>query len=74
MPRSIFSLTTIDSDQLTGLLRNIHRDEIECPLTTVGLTCVGLQEKAAVILDCLRGLDKAGVHAVLVAVLAERKT
>ena len=66
-------LTNVDSDVLKKLLGLLHRDEPVCPLDITELTRVGLQY-ASDDLEVLRGLDRAGVRAVLVAVLAERKS
>jgi hypothetical protein len=65
-------LTGVTTEQLKTALRMLHRGELEAPLTIVGLTRVGLQNVANEFLDHLRGVDTAGVRAVLVAVLAER--
>lgn len=62
-----------DTSSLETLLRALHRNQLSCPLTPVGLACVGLQDDATDLLAHLRGLDRAGVHAVVVAVLAERR-
>ena len=63
----------VPSSALKHLLAAVHRDEIPCPLTADVLACVGLQDRSEVLLGCLRGLSRAGVRAVLVAVLAERR-
>lgn len=65
-------LTTVSTDHLRVLLRAVFKEQIECPLTPGGLAAIGLQDTSAPLLSHLRGLDARGVHAVLVATLAER--
>lgn len=65
-------LTGLATRDLKTLLRVLHRGELTCPLTIVELTRFGLQEPAEFLLRQLRGLDAAGVRAVLTCVLAER--
>lgn len=65
-------LRQTDTESLKKMLRALHRDELPCPLTPTGLACIGLQDQAGNLLSHLRGLDHAGVRAVVVAVLAER--
>lgn len=60
------------TEALQTLLRNLHRDAIECPLAPIRLAALGLQEHSERLMNGLRGLEAAGVRAVLVAVLAER--
>ena len=65
-------LTHLKDRDLENILRALHRGDLECPVTPQHLMMGGLsylQDR----LDHLRGLDKAGVQAVLVAVLAERR-
>lgn len=69
---SEFALTTVGAEQLRTLLRGVHRGTLECPLSPAGLAGHGLQDQSGPILGHLRGLDAAGVRAVVVAVLAER--
>jgi hypothetical protein len=66
-------LTAVESRHLEHLLRAIHRQEIRCPLDLAELALIGLQDISHHLLGHLRGLDRKGVHAVLVAVLAERR-
>ena len=66
-------LTGLATRDLRTLLRMLHQGELRCPLDIVELTRIGLQEPAEFLLRQLRGLDAAGVRAVLVCVLAERK-
>jgi hypothetical protein len=67
-------LTQVATDDLKALLRHVHRGDLACPVTPEGLARVGLQDRTEGILHGLRGLDEAGVRAVLVAVLAERES
>ncbi|MCB9676046.1 MAG: hypothetical protein H6737_13065 [Alphaproteobacteria bacterium] len=65
-------LRAVRTDDLKTLLALVHRGELECPITEIGLATTGtlrLLDDLAV----LKGLDKRGVHAVLVSVLAERR-
>jgi len=65
-------LTEVRDEDLKRLLREVHRGEARCPLSTGELTRVGLQRSSAELLGVLRGLDATAVKAVLVAVIAER--
>lgn len=65
-------LTELSTDELRKLLRALHRGELQCPVSTQRLTCVGFQYRNEQLMGSLRGLDEAGVRAVLVCVLAER--
>ncbi len=65
-------LLAVASSDLEKLLRALHRGDVTCPLTIQDLTRVGLQH-AADRLGHLRGLTDAGVRAVVVAVIAERR-
>ena len=65
-------LRAVKDDDLVAMLRAVHRDELACPITQPGLAMCGLLRIADEI-DVLRGLDKAGTRAVLVAVIAERR-
>lgn len=67
------ALTGVPTDELKQLLRRVHRSEIAIPITPAGLAFVGLQHRAAELMQSLRGLDELGARAVLVAVLAERR-
>jgi hypothetical protein len=72
MPGFPMALTGVPTEELKQLLRLVHRGEIAMPITPVSLAFVGLQHRAAELMQSLRGLDDAGTRAVLVAVLAER--
>jgi len=64
-------LKAVKSSDLKLLLKAVHRGELPCPITRIGLATTGLL-RLGDDLDALRGLDEAGVRAVIVAVLAER--
>lgn len=73
-PRAMaLGLTEVSTDDLRKLLRALHRGEVTCPLTPVGLTCIGLQDAVGDLLAHVRGLERAAVHAIVVAVIAERE-
>jgi hypothetical protein len=72
MPQIPMALTGVTTDEIRTLLRSLHRREIEAPITPIALTRVGLQHRCEEFMQSLRGLDDAGVRAVLVAVAAER--
>lgn len=65
-------LTPVPDKVLVELLRQIHRGAIACPVTRRGLGEIGLLHWGDD-LEHLRGLDKSGTVAVIVAVLAERR-
>ncbi len=67
------ALTRVSTEDLRRALRHLVRGDLRAPLGIHDLTRCGLQPVAADLLDALRGLDEAGVRAVLVAVLAERR-
>lgn len=68
-----FGLVEVPTPDLEKLLRHHVRGELDVPVSIVSFTRLGLQHRANALLNALRGLDDAGVRAVLVAVLAERK-
>jgi hypothetical protein len=72
MPQIPMALTGVSTEELQQLLRLVYRGEIEIPITPVALARVGLQYRAEEFMQSLRGLDEAGVRAVLIAVAAER--
>jgi len=65
-------LTEVETQHLKQLLSLVHKRELSFPLDVHELTRTGLQHCAPPLLGQLRGLDEAGVRAVLIAVLAER--
>lgn len=73
MPDLPMALTGVPTHELEQLLRLVHHQKIEIPITPVSLAFAGLQHRAAELMQSLRGLDEKGARAVLVAVLAERK-
>lgn len=66
-------LVDVSTEALKTCFRALTRGELGCPLTAWEIARFGLQSWQAELLDGLRGLDEAGVRAVLVAVLAERQ-
>lgn len=65
-------LKHVSSEDLKALLRALHRGELKTPIARTTLTEVGFFHLGDEV-DVLRGLDDAGVRAVLVSVLAERQ-
>lgn len=65
-------LTEVRTEDLRHALRMLVRGELELPVHVAGLARVGLQHCGEPLLAGLRGLDAAGVRAVLVCVIAER--
>jgi hypothetical protein len=65
-------LVQVTTLQLRTLLRGVHRETLPCPLTPAGLAGHGLQDVTGTLLALLRDLGRPAVHAVVVAVLAER--
>ncbi len=66
-------LTSINTDDLRKALASVHRGELVCPPTIENFARVGLQHCANDFLEMLRTVDTAGVRAVLVSVIAERR-
>jgi hypothetical protein len=66
------ALVDVPTEQLKSLFRAQVRGELRCPLEAWEIARFGLQSWQGELLEALRGLDDAGVRAVLVAVLAER--
>lgn len=66
-------LTRAKTEHLHALLRAIHRGDLEPPVTHPKLAQAGFLGIAEH-LDILRGLDKAATLAVILAVLAERRS
>ena len=65
-------LAGVPDKVLVELFRQIHRGAIACPVTRRGLGEIGLMHWGDD-LDHLRGIDRPGTVAVIVAVLAERR-
>lgn len=66
-------LVELSTDELQLLLRAVHRGELSCPVDRIGLATVGLLRIGDHI-GILGGLDERGVKAVLISVLAERRS
>ena len=67
-------LVDVATEHLEHLLRLVPKNEIACPLDAVEIARNGLQTQQESLLGKLRGLDRDAVRAVLVAVLAERRS
>jgi hypothetical protein len=65
-------LVGVRDEHLVELLRAIHRGRLTCPIDHPKLATSGFLGIAEH-LETLRGLDRAGVVAVITAVLAERR-
>lgn len=72
MPNDAMALTSVPTDGLKTMLRELHHERLQLPLAPAGVTALGLQDHLEAILGTLRGVDAVGTRAVLVAVLAER--
>lgn len=64
-------LVAVATTDLVAVLRAVHRGDLPCPITPIGLAQAGLLRLGDE-LGLLHGLDERAVRAVLVAVLAER--
>ena len=67
------ALSRVPSEDLEGLLRAVHHGRVEFPLRREALMLMGMN-RLADHADVLIGLDEKGVRAVVVAVLAERRS
>lgn len=65
-------LSPVPSATLERLLRLVRASKVTCPLDGVTLHLAGFADVAHD-LELLKGLDRAGVEAVLKAVLLERR-
>jgi hypothetical protein len=65
-------LTSLTTEQLKKLLKYLHDGSLELPLTAHSIATVGFQFRHQELTGAMRGLDEAGVRAVLVCVIAER--
>ena len=65
-------LTEVETKHLKQMLSLVHRGEYSYPIDVHELARTGLQHSQGPLLAALRGLDEAGVRAVLVVALAER--
>jgi hypothetical protein len=66
-------LLDLSTDELKRLLGHLHQEELLCPVDAQRIAVTGFQYKSAELMAAFRGLDEAGVRAVLVCVLAERQ-
>ena len=66
------ALSAVRTEDLVSLLRAVHRREVVCPVTPKTLAEGGLLRLQDAV-GFLGGLDRRGVTAVLVAVIAERR-
>ena len=73
MLHAALGLTRVTTAELERALAAVHRGVLRLPLDVPELARVGLQRSAGELMAALRNLDAAGVRAVLVAVLAERR-
>jgi hypothetical protein len=73
VPGTHVGLVDVATSDLERALRAVHKGELAAPVTPLGLSLAKLQHCSAPLMANLRGLDAAGVRAVLVAVLAERR-
>ena len=74
MSQPLLGLTAIKTPALEKLLRHLYRKEIQCPLNSKGLATVGLQYCQEGLLGALRSLDEKAITAVLICVIAERRS
>lgn len=65
-------LSLVSTVELVRLLRALNKGELLCPPTHPNLLRAGLPGLVDKV-DHLKGLDARAVHAVLVAVIAERR-
>ena len=72
VPGMSLGLTEVSTDDLKRAFGLLHRGDLDVPVSPWGLARVGLQHCQNPLLIQLRGLDMAGVRAVLTCVLAER--
>ena len=72
VPGMSLGLTEVSTDDLKRAYGLLHRGDLDVPVSPWGLARVGLQHCQNPLLIQLRGLDTAGVRAVLTCVLAER--
>lgn len=72
VPGMSLGLTEVSTDDLKRAFALLHRGDLDVPVSPWGFARVGLQHCQNPLLTQLRGLDAAGVRAVLTCVLAER--
>ncbi len=73
IPGYALGLTEVSTDDLKRALSLLHKGDFDVPVSPWALARVGLQHQQNPLLAQLRGLDAAGVRAVLTCILAERK-
>lgn len=66
-------LTEVTTGDLKKALKVVHQGHLAAPLSLPELTRCGLQHCADALMAALRDVDTAGLRAVLVCVLAERR-
>jgi hypothetical protein len=66
-------LLDLKTPELKRLLGHLHKGDLLCPVNAQRVALVGFQYRSGELMGALRGLDEAGVRAVLVCVLAERQ-
>ena len=66
------ALTGLRTEDLERILAALHRGQLPCPITQVGLHTAGLSYLVDRI-AFLQGLEEHAVRAALVAVIAERR-
>ena len=72
MDANNLGLVAVPTHLLKRALKALHSGDMVTPININSLCALGLQDVGESLLGAMRGLDKSGVHAVLVAVLAER--
>ena len=65
-------LTSLKTAELKKLLGILHKGQFDLPISAHSIACAGFQYKHAELMSAFRGVDEAGIRAVLVCVLAER--
>ena len=68
---TVDGLTSLTTEQLKKLLSYLHQGKLSLPLDAHSIACADSTWTPR-LMAALRGLDEAGVRAVLVCVLAER--
>jgi hypothetical protein len=71
-PPSVHGLSRVSVDDLTRLLRIVHRGVVPFPITRASLVLCAFGHLEGE-LDLLVGLDQRGARALLVGVIAERR-
>jgi len=66
------ALTALEDKDLTRLLKRVHDGSLRCPIGPAELHAAGMSYLCDKV-EFLRGYDERTVHAILVAVIAERR-